>query len=90
MTLWCLATPCEYRTIAHLFGIGRFTVCEIVQETCPLIVKTVFRKYIQFATSDKQNYLVDAFKIKWGVPQCVGAIDGSHIPVASPAMNRTL
>ena len=26
ITLWCLATPCEYRTISHLFGIGRSTV----------------------------------------------------------------
>ena len=23
------------------------------------------------------------------MPQCVGAIDGCHIPIASPAMNRT-
>ena len=22
VTLWCLATPAEYRTIGHLFGIG--------------------------------------------------------------------
>ena len=89
MTLWCLATPCEYRTISHLFGIVRSTVCEIVQETCQLIVKTLFGKYIQFPTGDKLNELVDTFKGKWGVPQCVGAIDGSHIPVASPAMNHT-
>ena len=30
--LWCLDTPIEYCT-AHLFGIGRSTVCGIVHET---------------------------------------------------------
>ena len=89
VTLWCLATPCEYRTIAHLFGIGRSTVCEIVQETCELIVHTLFRQYIQFPSGERLDVLVDTFKSKWGVPQCVGSIDGSHIPVASPAMNHT-
>ena len=34
ITVWCLATPCEYRTVAHLFGVARSTVCEIVQDTC--------------------------------------------------------
>lgn len=89
VTLWFLATPCEYRTISHLFGIARSTVCEIVQETCSLIVSTLFHKYISFPTGDKLTAVVDAFKSKWGVPQCVGSIDGCHIPISSPAMNRT-
>ena len=29
------------------------------------------------------------FELKWGVPQCVGAIDGSHIPVCAPANLHT-
>ena len=41
VSLWCLATPTEYRTVAHLFGIRRSTVCEIVHETCRAIVKAV-------------------------------------------------
>ena len=89
VTLWCLATPCEYRTIAHLFGIARSSVCEIVQETCALIVSKLFHKYIHFPSGDSIDDLVDTFKSKWDVPQCVGAIDGCHIPVASPAMSRT-
>lgn len=89
VTLWCLATPCEYRTIAHLFGIGRSTVWDIVQETCNLLVTTPFKKYIHFPSGTKLNDLVNTFKSKWGVPQCIGVIDGCHIPVASPAMSRT-
>ena len=89
VTLWCLATPSEYRTIAHLFGIARSTVCEIVQETCTVIVRTLLHKYIQFPTASKLNELRDVFLRKWGVPQCIGAIDGCHVPISSPAMNRT-
>ena len=29
------------------------------------------------------------FNERWGVPQCAGSIDGSHIPVSPPAMNHT-
>ena len=47
ITLWCLATP-EYRTIAHLFGVGRSTLCSIVHETCHVIVSTLMDAYIKF------------------------------------------
>lgn len=50
-----------------------------------LIVSTLFHKYICFPTGDKITELVDTFKS--GV--CHSATDGCHIPVASPAMNRT-
>ena len=89
VTLWFLATPGGYRTIVHLFGLGRSTVCKIVQETCATIVQILPKKYIKITQPDKLQEVVDGFKTKWGVPQCVGAIDGFHIPISSPAMNRT-
>ena len=46
VTLWFLATPGEYWTIAHLFGLGRSTVCEIVQETCATVVQILLKKYM--------------------------------------------
>ena len=46
ITLWCLATPAEYRTVAHLFGVARSTVCEIVHEICNAIVSTLLNTYI--------------------------------------------
>ena len=33
--------------------------------------------------------VVQGFRKKWNVPQCAGAIDGSHIPVRPPACNHT-
>ena len=41
VTVWRLATQCEYRTIALLFGIDRIglsTACKITHEACQAIV----------------------------------------------------
>ena len=40
VALWRLATNVEYRTISHLFGIGRSTACGIVHDVSKAIVQT--------------------------------------------------
>lgn len=89
ITLWCLATPAEYRTIAHLFGVGRSTVCEIVHETIDAIVTKLKGEYIKFPTGQAQRDVINGFESKWGFSQCVGALDGSHILVRPPSQNHT-
>ena len=59
ITLWCLATPAEYRTIAHLYGVSRSSVCEIVQETCLAIVKCLLHLYIKFPTGQQLQEVVN-------------------------------
>ena len=76
ITIWCLAMPCEYHTIAHLFGVGRSSVCAIVQETCPAILNVLMNKYIIFPTGNSSKKVIEGFQTKWGFPQCIGAIDG--------------
>ena len=88
ITLWCLATPGEYRTISHLFETARSTVCEIVHETCHAIVDKLMSRYITFPRGIHLDRIVDTFSRKWGLPQCVGAIDGCHIPIAAPVANH--
>ena len=87
--LWCLATPCEYRSISHLFGIGRSTVCEIVHNTCQVIVDELLTHYINFPSGRRLDSIVSDFNHQWGVPQCAGAIDGTHFPVCAPLLNHT-
>ena len=89
ITLWCLATCSEYRTIAHLFGIAQCTVCEIVHDTCQAIVSALQKLFIKFPDSDNRQEVVDGFKSTWGMIQCVGSVDGCHIPVMPPALNHT-
>ena len=89
ITLWCLATPAEYQTVGHLFGVSRSSVCEIVHEICSAIVSVLLKSYIKFPTADNIDNVVREFKAKWGVPQCFGAIDGTRIPVSVPNENHT-
>lgn len=89
ITLWCLATCGEYRTIAHLFGVARCTVCVIVHDTCKAIVNVLLKTYIQFPQGAELSEVVEGFKNKWGMIQCAGSIDGCHIPVTPPALNHT-
>ena len=89
ITLWCLATPCEYRTVAHLFGVACSMVCTIVHDTCLAITNSLLKIYISFPTGESLNTLINGFEHKWGFPQCVGAIDGCHVPISAPLMNHT-
>jgi hypothetical protein len=84
IALWKLATNSEYRSIAHLFGVSRSSVCLIVKDVCEAIVCLLLPKYIQVPSGDRLQVILDGFESKWGFPQCVGAIDGSHIPIVSP------
>ena len=84
ITLWRLATNIEYRTLAELFGVGRSTVGEIVLETCKVIAEQLLPKYIQVANNDRLREIVDGFSLRWGFPQTVRVIDGTHIPIIKP------
>ncbi len=73
ITLWCLATPSEYRTITHLFGVAWSTVCIIVHTTVNAIVSVLLDKYIVFPKGQHLSTVVEGFEIKWNFPQCGGA-----------------
>ena len=84
ITLWFLATGADYRTIGHLFGVSKSTVCVITKEVCAAIVECLLPEYIKMPTGTALKVVVDGFKNDFGFPQCVGAVDGTHIPILSP------
>lgn len=87
ITLWRLGTNIEYRSIGHLFGVGLSSVFVSVREVCEAIVDILLPRYIKVPSGDSLRDVVDGFDCKWGFPQCVGAIDGTHIPIISPTEN---
>ena len=88
ITLYCLATCSEYRTLAHLFGLARSTICVVVHDTCKAIVSALQKQFIKFPYGNERTEVVEGFKSTWGMVQCVG-LYGCHIPVMPPALHHT-
>ncbi|XP_072039667.1 uncharacterized protein [Amphiura filiformis] len=83
VTLWRLSTNAEYRTIGHLFGIGRNTACVIVRNVCKAIKDILTPRFITIPRGQRLLEVIDGFENR-GFPHCVGAIDGTHIPIIAP------
>ena len=78
LTLWFLSTNADYRTIGHLFGVSKSTVCIVTKEVCAAIVDKLLRKYIRILGDEGLREVVDGFKSKLGFPQCAGDVDKTH------------
>uniref|UniRef100_A0A3P8S776 DDE Tnp4 domain-containing protein n=1 Tax=Amphiprion percula TaxID=161767 RepID=A0A3P8S776_AMPPE len=84
IAIWKLATGSEYRTISHLFGVGLSTVFNCVQEFCNAVIQVLLPVHITTPDATKLEKMACFFKSRWRTPQCVGAIDSSHIPIIAP------
>ena len=84
VALWRLATNADYRTIGHLFGISKGSICVILDEFCTIMAEVMLPRYIKIPTGECLDKVMETFEQKWGFPQCAGAVDGSHIPIKAP------
>ena len=84
VSLWRLGTNVEYRTISHLFGVGVSTGCVVLHKFCSPVVNVMTTKYINIPAGEHLKRIIYEFSTKWDFPQCIGAIDGSHIPIIAP------
>ena len=84
VALWRLATNSDYRTIGHLFGISKASGCLIADEFCNAVVDILQPNCTKIPVDEELDRVVTYFTYKWGFPQCVGAIDGSHILAKAP------
>lgn len=88
VTLYFLASTAEYRTIGNLFGVSAAFVCICVKEVCQAIQKR-FPNVINLPQGENLLQVIQCYEEKWGFPMCVGAIDGTHIPISAPTESHT-
>jgi hypothetical protein len=88
-TLWILATPESYRSVADRFAMSKGTLHSVVKETTSAIA-SLCTTMIQFKTSTADMITVaKGFQDKTGFPGVIGAIDGTHIEITGPSENRS-
>ena len=90
VTLYYLSDEGRYRKVANAFGISRLSVSIIVRRVCTAISEYLGPAYVHLPTSEREvQELVNQFHVYHGFPQCMGAVDGTHIPIKEPTENAS-
>ena len=45
--------------------------------------------HIKFPYAGRLDHVVEKFKMKWGVPQGFGTVNGYHVPISAPSHLHT-
>jgi hypothetical protein len=89
-TLYYLADEGRLRKTANAFGISRASVSLIVRRVTKAISLHLGPIYIKLPlTEEAVKDKVTRFYSSFLVPQCLGAIDGTHIEIKQPKSNPT-
>ena len=76
------------RMTANTFGIARCTVGVVVHEICSILSNDIAKILIHFPQQKKDvTKIAQQFIDRFGFPQVIGCIDGTHIPIKQPTEN---
>jgi len=87
MAVWTLANQDTFRSIGNLFGLSRGGAHWSIFQVCKAIC-SLKSQYVKWPTTEDYSVTASAFERKHGIPNVVGCIDGTHIPVKAPANDR--
>ena len=89
-TLYYLADEGRMRKVTSSFGLGRTTVSKVIRRVTSVISEKLGAKYIVLPkTKQEVEEHARNFYNRYGFPQCIGAIDGTHIKIKRPVDNPT-
>ena len=90
LTLYYLFDEVRLRKTANTFGLGKSTLSAIIRRVCKVITVRLTSKYIKFPkTKEEVEESSSLFYAKHGFPECIGAIEGTHVPIKQPSENST-
>lgn len=83
VALYKLASCAEYRIIANQFGISKSSVHKYLYAFCNA-VNIEFNDYLTMPNELEVMDITREFESICGIPNIIGAIDGTHVPILPP------
>ena len=78
------------RKTANSFGLSRSSVSIIIRRVCCAICNHLGPRYIRLPqTADEVKEKTENFLKTFHFPQCLGAVDGTHVNIKQPSSNAT-
>lgn len=89
--LYYRADEGRLRKVANAFGVSRSTVSLTIRRACFVTSTILGPEYIKLPQTEHDVLeAVSNFYDRHGFPQCIGAVDGTHIFINLPTMQVTL
>ena len=90
ITLYYFSDEGRLRKVANAFGISRSYLSIVIRRVSAAITAHLGPVYIKLPmTEPSVKEKVSGFYNAFSVPQCLGAIDGTHIEIKRPVLNST-
>ena len=89
ITLYYIADEGRMQKMANAFGIAKCTVSVVVRFVTQIISNVMGDSIKLPKTEEQVKALVTEFYKQHGFPQCLGAVDGTHVPIKRPKENAT-
>ena len=90
LTLYYLADEGRMRKTANAFGLSRSAVSVIVRRVCSAICEHMGPQLIRLPVTEAEvKEKTNKFFSHWQFPQCLGAVDGTHVYIKQPSDNAT-
>lgn len=86
ITLWYLGNPECIRSVSDRFDVTCSTVLRVPTRICEAVVNNITPHFIQWPTRERLQEVMEGFDQHNGLPRCIGAIDGTHIPIKAPRL----
>ena len=90
IALWRFSSGDSSRTISWMFGVGESTCTETCLEVAQAICEDFGPEYLATPTHEEFKEQAELFERGRGFPMCIGARDGTHIPIRGSFGRRKL